>query len=371
MIASFRNFRPRSRARRRDFRNTFPGFVSPLPIYLYHSLGVRDGGSDILQPGHRQVMFFGADMIAELHADNSLQPFLDHELFHLEHARSFPDCDQFWCAMWQEGLAVSAAAAMTPHASDHQLLLDTPTAIRPPTDVHWTEALCYVSSHFDDTSSKALAGALTMGSTPPTGLPSRFGYYVGYRIAEATHQPVTSLARLGNKAARPIVRRALVRLMIEARSTCAAPATDATVTHAAHHCRGRRKRAGARAASGRRAIASRSPARRHSRSDGIGGGRRHGGEPHTGYAAGAHSRAGQSRARDRRAATAIRACRRRGVGDGRRTGDRRASGGRGTAAVPAPPGCCAGGLRCAFHRGPPAYSVRERRRRLVGRRAVR
>ena len=99
------------------FRGTFPGFVSPLPIYLYHSLGTRDGGSDVVEPGHRPIMLFGADMIAQLHADDSLQPFMDHELFHLEHARAFPDCDQFWCAMWQEGLAVAAAAAMTQKAT--------------------------------------------------------------------------------------------------------------------------------------------------------------------------------------------------------------------------------------------------------------
>jgi hypothetical protein len=215
------------------FRQVFPGFVSPLPIFLYHSLGARDGGSDVVEPGHRPVMLFGADMIAKLHADDSLKPFMIHELFHLEHARHFPDCDQFWCAMWQEGLAVSAAAAMTPHVTDHQLLLDTPTAIRPATEAHWREALCHVSAHFDDTSSTVLAGALMMGSTPPPGLPSRFGYYVGYRIAQATRNPVATLDQLDNQAARRMARAALVRLMTEAGATCAAPATHAATTHAA------------------------------------------------------------------------------------------------------------------------------------------
>jgi hypothetical protein len=224
------------------FRHVFPGFASPLPIFLYHSLGTRDGGADVVEPGHRPVMLFGADMIAKLHADDSLQPFMDHELFHLEHARHFPDCDQFWCAMWQEGLAVSAAAATTPHATDHQLLLDTPTAIRPATEAHWREALCHVSAHFDDTSSTVLAGALMMGSTPPPGLPSRFGYYVGYRLARATGKPVATLDQLDNQAARPVVRAALVRLMTEAGATCAVPATQAATTQAAasglKDCRG-------------------------------------------------------------------------------------------------------------------------------------
>lgn len=228
-----RNFRKALKDAVIRFRSVFPGFVPPWPIYLYHSLGARDGGSDILEPGHRSVMLFGADMIAELHGDDSLQPFMDHELFHLEHARHFRDCDQFWCAMWQEGLAVSAAAVMTPHATDHQLLLDTPLAIRPATDAHWKEALCYVSAHFDDTTSTASAGALMIGGSPPNGLPMRFGYYVGYRIAQATGEPVTKLDQLDNQFARPVIRAALVRLIAEAGGTCIAPDPKAPITHAA------------------------------------------------------------------------------------------------------------------------------------------
>lgn len=217
------------------FRNVFPDFTSPLPIFLYHSLGTRDGGSDFVEPGHRLVMLFGADMIAKLHADDSLQPFMDHELFHLEHARHFPDCDQFWCAIWQEGLAVSAAAATTPHATDHQLLLDTPVAIRPATEAHWKEALCHVSAHFDDTDSKAVSEALMTGGKPPAELPSRFGYYVGYRVAQATGISVVKLDRLDNQAARPVVRAALVRLIREAGAICAPPAAQGETTHSAPH----------------------------------------------------------------------------------------------------------------------------------------
>jgi hypothetical protein len=217
------------------FRRVFPRFTSPLPIYLYHSLGMRDGGSDDLEPGHRHVMLFGADMIARLHADDSLVPFFDHELFHLEHAHAFPDCDQFWCALWQEGLAVDAAAVMTPGATDHQLMLDVPVPIRQATDPRWTQALCFVSSHFDDTSDSAIAQALQIGARPPSALPERFGYYVGYRIAQETRRPLVELDSLDHVAARRLLRATLVRSMVKAGATCAVPAAEHPTTSQAPH----------------------------------------------------------------------------------------------------------------------------------------
>ena len=217
------------------FRAVFPSFTPPLPIYLYHSLGARDGGSDYLEPGHRLVMLFGADMIARLHADDSLEPFLDHELFHLEHQRAFPDCDQFWCVVWQEGLAVNAAASMNPGASDHQLLLDAPTPIRDATDRQWTEALCFVAGHFDDTDDAIVAQALQGGGHPPATLPERFGYYVGYRIATATGRPIAQLDRLDHVAARTLLRATLVRLMADAKAGCPPPAMKAVATRRAPH----------------------------------------------------------------------------------------------------------------------------------------
>lgn len=205
----------------RRVRAIFPDFVSPLPIYLYHSLGRRDGGSDDLEPGHRHVMLFGADMIAKYHSDDSLEPFMIHELFHLEHARHFADCEALWCTLWQEGLAVDATATMVPQATDHQLLLDIPAPVRAATERRWSDALCFVAAHFDDVDGAATAAALQMGGHPPDGLPDRFGYYVGVRLAQATALPITQLARLDNKAAQPIVRDALARLMKDARVTCA------------------------------------------------------------------------------------------------------------------------------------------------------
>jgi hypothetical protein len=213
------------------FRQVFPEFVPPLPIYLVHSLGTRDGGSDYL--GGRKVMLFGADVIARIHNDDSLQPFLTHELFHLEHARHFADCDQLWCPLWQEGLATFATSTMTPGATDHQLLLDQPAPIRPQTDAHWPQALCWIAARFDATDSRDIGAAFT-GSEQPPDLPSRFGYYVGLRIAAevARGSDLPAITQLGDENARPAVVTALASLITAAHAPCQPPNAIGPITHA-------------------------------------------------------------------------------------------------------------------------------------------
>jgi hypothetical protein len=192
-------------------------------------------------------MLFGADMIARLHDDDSLGPFMDHELFHLEHARAFPDSDQLWCVLWQEGLAVDATEAMNPGATDHQLLLDWPAAIRTTTDAHWAQALCFVAAHFDDTADAALAQAFQGSGKPPRGLSDRFGYYVGYRAARETGQGIVQLDRLDHEAARTLLQATLVRMMANAKARCAPPADKDAITQAATTAGVRRSRARGRA----------------------------------------------------------------------------------------------------------------------------
>ena len=217
-----------------SFRKVFPDFVPPLPIYLVHSLGIRDGGADFVNG--KKVMMFGADVIARIHNDDSLQPFMDHELFHLEHARHFDDCDQLWCPLWQEGLATFAASVMNPGATDHQLLLDKPTPIRAGTDPHWGDALCWVATRFDATDDQNISQGF-MGGEHPEGLPSRFGYYVGLRVAAEAARVnaggLPGLARLSDEQARPVVARALGSLIKAAHAPCKAPAAVGPITHQA------------------------------------------------------------------------------------------------------------------------------------------
>jgi hypothetical protein len=214
------------------FRQSFPGFVAPMPIILAHELGMRDGGSAYI--GDHKVMLFGADVIAQIHNDDSLQPFLEHELFHLEHARSFADCDQLWCPLWQEGLATYAAAVMTRGASDHQLLLDQPKAIRAATDARWGEALCWFAAHFDSADG-AQADLAFSGGSAQSGFPPRFGYYVGLRIAgqAGSTTNLVALSRLNNEDARPVVAKALTTLLNASGAPCPPPSGSAPISHKA------------------------------------------------------------------------------------------------------------------------------------------
>lgn len=207
----------------RRFRAFFPGFTPEVPIYLVHSLGTRDGGTDHV--AGRKVMIFGADVIADQHYGESLQPFFDHEIFKLEHARHFAGCGQLWCPLWQEGLATYAASVMTPGASDHQLLLDMPEPVRPATEARWGEALCWISGRFGSTREREIQAAFTDG-LPLAELPPRFANYVGLRIAieAAKRRSLPQLARLDGQAARPIIAAALGALIAEADAPCAGPA---------------------------------------------------------------------------------------------------------------------------------------------------
>ena len=214
----------------RRFRVKFPSFRPAVPIYLAHELGIRDGGSDYVSG--QKVMLFGADVIAQTHLDDSLQPFLEHELFHLEHARRFADCDQLWCPLWQEGLATYAASIMTPGASDHQLILDRPAPISGPTNARLGEALCAISDTFDSTDMDAIASAF-MVRKGSTALPGRYGYYIGLLVAREAGQlhSLSKLARLDDLAARPVVVDALSKLIAKSHAPCSAPSRLGEITH--------------------------------------------------------------------------------------------------------------------------------------------
>ena len=103
-------------------------------------------------------------------------------------------------------------ASSIPYASDHQLILDISHSIRQDTDSHWSDALCWIAENFDSVDQPTISAAFTGGPRPSSffrdrrvlPLPSRFGYYVGYRVAErgAKEKLLSELDELGDEKAR-------------------------------------------------------------------------------------------------------------------------------------------------------------------------
>ncbi len=191
------------------FRRFFPDFEITMPVYLVHSLGEMDGGTRTIRG--RNVAIFGADVIARIHDETTIPPFLDHELFHIYHARFFPDCDALWCSLWQEGLAVYVASQLDPGSSDRQLLLTLPRPIRPEVDAHFEGAICFTRSKLDSADPADSAAFFQGGSGPGNGYPPRFGYYIGYRIALKLGERIglEELAKLPAARVRDLMNEAL------------------------------------------------------------------------------------------------------------------------------------------------------------------
>jgi hypothetical protein len=199
------------------FRRFFPDSTAALPTYFLHSLGEMDGGTREIDG--QMVMIFGADGIARYHTPESIGPFFDHELFHVEHGAYFRECEPVWCALWIEGLATAAAEAMNPGIDQAGLMLATPRPIQPEIDADWRNALCTMRAKLDSTSPGDY-GAIFMEGTGKREYPPRWGYYVGFRLAQRLlrDHSLAELAHLPPPQAEPLVKGELEAMIGEAAS---------------------------------------------------------------------------------------------------------------------------------------------------------
>ena len=172
-----------------------------------------DGGTRDLPSG--TALIFGADVIVRIHPDDRLMPLFDHELFHVYQSQTtkIQDCDQVWCSLWVEGLAVYVAQRLNPGATDAELLLTFPEPIRPAIDGHRGEAICTVLAKLGSRDEKDMGAMFSTGRLSPN-LPPRFGYYVGYLVARdlGRSRSLETLARLQGPALRTLIARSLANL---------------------------------------------------------------------------------------------------------------------------------------------------------------
>lgn len=170
-----------------DFARAFPDLTAMPPIYLVHSLGEMDGGTREL--GGKTVLIFGADVIARAHAtDANERPFFEHELFHVYHTPVLAQCQQVWCALWEEGLATYVSGVRNPGAKPAELLL--PEADMKMVEANRTAAVCAVRQRVTSTADADYNALFVGGSTLP-GLPERAGYFVGFQVAEQLGKTAT------------------------------------------------------------------------------------------------------------------------------------------------------------------------------------
>ncbi len=191
-----------------NFKAQFPD-VAPLgTIYLLHSLGEMDGGTRTIND--KTVFVFGADVMSKIYPLGQEQTFFHHEIFHMYHRQFFNDCDQVWCYLWSEGLAVYVSHALNPKADDLQLGLTMPRAIRPEVDANLKKAICAVTERFNSTETSDY-GLLFRGKASPEGLPPRFGYYIGYKLAGeiAKKHSLQSMAHMSIAEVKPALENAL------------------------------------------------------------------------------------------------------------------------------------------------------------------
>jgi hypothetical protein len=189
------------------FEQTFGPLESPRPIYVVDSFGEMDGGTRDLP--HGSTLLFGADVIAKIHPSDTMEAFLDHELFHLWHEPRFK-CDPAWCSLWEEGMATYVAAAMNADAGDNALMLDQPAPIRPTVDKDRAAAVCAAMPIMPSTDEKDYA-KLFFGNSHVEGFPARMGYYLGYLVVAdlAKSRSLKELAGLSPEEAEPLVRQSL------------------------------------------------------------------------------------------------------------------------------------------------------------------
>ncbi len=167
-----------------EFMKTFPDYKPDTPIYFLASARGFDGA--VREIDGKPALMFGIDVIARVHGTDDLPAFFEHELFHRYHAQAIGEGkDELWFHLWEEGLATYVSHALNPAVSESKIFgipPDLAEQARPNVKQIAAEMLKKTDSTSDDVNRRYFLG----GSSAPTDIPVRSGYYVGYVIAENT-----------------------------------------------------------------------------------------------------------------------------------------------------------------------------------------
>jgi len=196
------------------FREAFPDYRCATPISFGISLYMFDGNQSSETPGHSQ-MRFGVEMISLLHPQRELSAFFHHELFHMYQAQQLgenvpaDDEQPLWWALWNEGLASYVSWRLNPTLTAPEIFWN-PRDMEAQLEPKLAEAARLLLADLDG---HEAYGRWFMGGENPPGLPSRSGYYLGYRLAlELDRGDLAALARMPPKQVAVEARRFLESL---------------------------------------------------------------------------------------------------------------------------------------------------------------
>jgi hypothetical protein len=168
------------------FRQAFADYRCATPISFGISLYQFDGNQASEVQG-KSRMRFGVEMIALLHPQRELPAFFHHELFHIYQAQQVgaaapPDATQpvSW-ALWAEGLATYVSWKLNPKLTAPEIFWmprDMEAQMQPKVAEAARLMLADLDGH------QGYDRWFTVGSDPPSGLPARSGYYLGYLMAK-------------------------------------------------------------------------------------------------------------------------------------------------------------------------------------------
>jgi hypothetical protein len=195
------------------FRREFPDMSYTGEVYFLISLGGFDGATR--QVKGKTALLFGVDMIAAIYGPTAdVEPFFDHELFHIYHEQ-FPDPGAegtLGRALWREGLATYVSQALNPSVSERVLFglpEDMPARAR--------QLLPKLAGELRaklDSKDREEYAAFFLGNGPRKDIPARSGYFVGYQVARelARTRTLSQLAHLHGSELRTAIVEALRRL---------------------------------------------------------------------------------------------------------------------------------------------------------------
>ncbi|WP_224364375.1 hypothetical protein [Hyalangium versicolor] len=195
------------------FRHEFPDMSYTGEVYFLNSLGAFDGATREVKG--KTALLFGVEMIAAIYGPTAdVEPFFDHELFHIYH-KQFMDPgaeDTLAAALWREGLATYVAQALNPNVSERILFglpEDMPTRARP----LLPKLAAELRAKLDSQAPEEYA-AFFLANAPRQDIPARSGYFVGYQVARelARTRTLAELAHLHGSQLRTALVEALRRL---------------------------------------------------------------------------------------------------------------------------------------------------------------